>query len=260
MASFAHAWKVQVRVIVALMIRELNTRFGRENIGFLWIVVEPLLFAGLVALVWRAMKGPDVHGVSIVVFVISGYIPLTLFRHSLGRCIKIFDVNSSLLYHRQIKIIDFIVVRFMIEMIGSMIAFVFIGLILWRFGVFPEPYSIGHMIAGWILYCMFTLSLCLVAATLSEMSDVLEKVVPVFTYLMIPLSGTFNMVAWLTPGLREVMLWSPPVSGMELMRYGLFGNAVRPYYDVSTVLVFSVVASAIGLLLCRKVRRTLIVG
>ena len=54
------------------MIRELVTRFGRENIGFLWIMVEPLLFAGLVGIVWRFMKGPEEHGVSIVAFIATG--------------------------------------------------------------------------------------------------------------------------------------------------------------------------------------------
>ena len=58
-SSFAAGWRIQRRVIGALMIRELVTRFGRENIGFLWMMVEPLLFAGLVGIMWRYMKGPE---------------------------------------------------------------------------------------------------------------------------------------------------------------------------------------------------------
>jgi capsular polysaccharide transport system permease protein len=73
-ASLSEGWRIQRRVIVALMSRELTTRFGRENIGFLWIMAEPLLFACLVALVWTIMKGPEEHGVGIVAFVVSGYL------------------------------------------------------------------------------------------------------------------------------------------------------------------------------------------
>jgi ABC-type polysaccharide/polyol phosphate export permease len=40
--SLRQGWDIQVRVIGALMLRELTTRFGRENIGFLWIMVEPM--------------------------------------------------------------------------------------------------------------------------------------------------------------------------------------------------------------------------
>lgn len=50
MKSFSQGLRVQVKVIKALIVRELVTRFGRDNIGFLWIVAEPLLFAGLVGL------------------------------------------------------------------------------------------------------------------------------------------------------------------------------------------------------------------
>ena len=41
-SKLAAGWRIQRRVIGALMIRELITRFGRENIGFLWVMVEPL--------------------------------------------------------------------------------------------------------------------------------------------------------------------------------------------------------------------------
>ena len=34
----------QWRVVGALLIREIYTRFGRESLGFAWIVAEPLVF------------------------------------------------------------------------------------------------------------------------------------------------------------------------------------------------------------------------
>jgi capsular polysaccharide transport system permease protein len=249
----------QSRVIHALMIRELTTRFGRENIGFLWIMVEPLLFAGLVATIWRVMKGPEEHGIGIVAFIVTGYIPITLFRHSVSRSVSVFTVNSSLLYHRQIKILDFIVVRFIIEVLGGMMAFVFIGSILIFFDEFPVPQDIGLFLAGWYLYCLFSFSLCLVIAPLSEMSEVLEKFVPVTTYIMIPFSGLFTMASWLTPNLRDFLLMSPFANGMEMMRKGIWGGEVTAYYDPWNPIICSVVFAAVGLVLCRQVRRTLAV-
>ena len=259
MSSFAAGWRIQRRVIGALMIRELVTRFGRENIGFLWIMVEPLLFAGMVGLLWRYMKGPEEHGVSIVAFVASGYIPLTFFRHAVMRSTLIFTANGSLLYHRQIKVVDFIFVRFLIEAIGSMMAFVFIGTILLVLNEFPVPANVGALLGGWFLYCLFTFSLCLVLAPISEMSEVIEKIMPVTLYIMIPFSGVFNMVSWLAPQFQQAMLYSPFVSPMELIRYGIFGDRVNPMWDVSVPITASVVLMLIGLALCRRVRRQLVV-
>jgi capsular polysaccharide transport system permease protein len=241
------------------MIRELVTRFGRENIGFLWMMVEPLLFAVLVGIVWRFIKGPEEHGISVVAFVATGYIPLTLFRHVLGRSIRLFSANGSLMYHRQVKILDFMLVRFLIEVIGSMMAFVFIAAVLMAVDEFPVPADVGTLIIGWMIYCLFTFAVCLVLAPLSEISDVLEKLVPVTTYIMIPFSGTFNMVSWLTPEAQNVMYYSPFVHPMEMIRYGVFGVRVNAQWDISVPIGASLVLLIIGLSLCRRVRRTLVV-
>ena len=256
---FRRGFKVQVMVIKALMIRELVTRFGRENIGFLWIMAEPLLFAGLVGIVWTYMKGPESHGMGVVAFVASGYIPLTFLRHSFGKSASIFLANSALLYHRQVKVQDFIFVRVTLEAIGSMMAYIFGGLVLGYFGYFPVPADVGSLLAGWGIYIFFVLAICTILAPLSEVSEVVEKLVPISTYIAIPFSGVFNMSSWLPPALREALMWSPLVSGMELMRYGLFGSVVTPYYDIPKALGVSLCCLAVGLILCRRVRRMLIV-
>lgn len=259
MSALRKGWDVQFRVIKALMMRELTTRFGRENIGFLWIMAEPLLFAVLVGLLWRVMKGSSEHGVDIITFVVSGYIPMVLFRSSLNRAVHSFTANGSLMYHRQIKILDIIIVRCLIELIGHMMAYLFIGLVLSAFGFFPWPYHIGFMILGWGYYALFTFSVCLVVAPLSEMNEALEKFIPVTAYIMIPFSGAFYLVSSLTPAAAEIVLYSPPVHGMEMMRYGLFGPSIDPHFDYLYPLKFCLPCMALGLLLCRTVRKDLVV-
>lgn len=259
MASLAKGWDIQVRVIKALMLRELTTRFGRENIGFLWIMVEPLLFALLVGILWRAMKGPLEYGVDIVAFVVTGYIPLVFFRSTVTRAVSSFTANGSLMYHRQIKVLDLILVRFLIEMIGHTMAYFVIAVALGVLNIFPWPHDIGMLILGWLYYSMFTFALALVVAPLSEMSEVLEKIVPVSTYLMIPFSGAFYTVGALYPSAAELVLLSPPVHGMEMMRYGVFGSSIDPHYDYLYPFTICLPCIALGLLLCRVVRKRLVI-
>ena len=42
--SLRDSLRVQGRVLVALLLREMLTRYGRHNIGFLWVFVEPMIF------------------------------------------------------------------------------------------------------------------------------------------------------------------------------------------------------------------------
>lgn len=253
------AWRAQVRVIHALMIRELITRFGRENIGFLWMMVEPLLFAGLVAVLWRVSKGPEEHGISVVAFVISGYIPITLFRHGIARSQAIFTANGSLLYHRQIKILDFLLARFIIEFLGTSMAYVFIAAVLIAADLFPVPHDIGLFLAGFLLYAVFSFSVCLVVAPLSDMSEAVEKFVPIITYIMIPFSGLFYLLSWMQPRFRDYLLWSPFVNGMEMMRKGLWGDQITAYYNPWNPIILAMIFAVFGLTLCRSVRRKLMI-
>lgn len=259
MASLRKGWNTQVRVIGALMLRELTTRFGRENIGFLWIMVEPLLFALLVGFLWRVLKGPAEYGVDIVSFVVTGYIPLVLFRSCVQRGVNIFTANGSLLYHRQVKILDLVLVRFLVEFIGHMMAYLFVGLSLFAVGFFPAPYDIAFLLLGWFYYALFTLSVTLIVAPLSEFSEVLEKIIPVITYITIPFSGAFYLAGSLYPEATSVVLYSPLVHGMEMMRYGVFGPSIDPQYDFLYPLGVTLPFMALGLLLCRVVRRRLVI-
>lgn len=259
MGALREGWNVQVRVIGALMLRELTTRFGRENIGFLWIMVEPLLFALLVGFLWRLLKGPEEYGVDIVSFVVTGYIPLVLFRSCVQRGVNIFTANGGLLYHRQVKILDLVLVRFLIELIGHMMAYLFVGLALFSVGLFPIPYDFAFLLLGWCYYALFTLSITLIVAPLSEFSEVLEKIIPVITYITIPFSGAFYLVGSLHPNAANAALYAPLVHGMEMMRYGVFGPSINPQFDYFYPIAFSLPLMAVGLALCRLVRRRLVI-
>lgn len=252
-------WRIQVRVIGALLVRELITRFGRENIGFLWIMAEPLLFAVLVGIMWRYLHGPTEHGIGIIAFVATGYIPLTMVRSSINRSIGLFRANGGLMYHRQITLTDFILARVSVEVIGAMMAYFLIWALLFYCGLMPWPADFGLFALGWCLYAAFAASLCTIIAPLSEVSEVLEKISPVLTYIMIPFSGTFTMSSWLAGDARAVMYYSPLVACMEMMRGGIFGDLANPIYDASVPVIATLVCFTIGLLLCRRIRRKLVV-
>lgn len=41
-----HGLRVQLRVVGALTLRERGTRFGRDNLGYVWLFLEPALLGG----------------------------------------------------------------------------------------------------------------------------------------------------------------------------------------------------------------------
>ena len=53
--------RIQARVIGALMMRELHTRYGRENIGYLWLILEPMFLATAVGLLLISVARKRIH-------------------------------------------------------------------------------------------------------------------------------------------------------------------------------------------------------
>ncbi len=124
MGDFWENLATQWRVVGALLIREIYTRFGREGLGFGWIRPRAFDFchSGLVGLV--VVRAPYEHGVALMPFLWSGYLPLLLFRHVGARMLLFVRVNAGLLYHRQVTIFDIFLARCLLEIASNLAAVV----------------------------------------------------------------------------------------------------------------------------------------
>jgi capsular polysaccharide transport system permease protein len=257
--GFFNAMAVQRRVIAAIIIREIHTRYGRDNLGFLWVMVEPLMFAGGVMGLWLMLRGSYDHNLPIVAIVLFGYLPLLLFRHTVSHALGFARPNVGLLYHRQVTLLDLIFARISLDFLGSTLAFVFAFFVLYSVGQLKWPVSIPLMLLGWFYMAWFSVGIGLIVGALSERSEIMEKIWQPISYLMLPISGAYMFVVWVPTKFREIYLLMPSVHAYEMIRGGYFGGALETYYSQSYVAYSSAILTLIGLWLVRDTRRFIIV-
>ena len=233
MTSTLKLFLTQGHVIWALVLREMQTRYGRENLGYLWVVGEPILFCGGVTIVWSLIRPSQEHGLPITAFVVTGYIPLTMWRHCVARGLRAFEANGALLFHRQVAPIDIILARVILEIVGTLIAGVIIFFSAISLGFMEPPKDIGLLYTGILYHIAFCTASSLFIASLSERSEVIEKVISVATYLSLPLSGAFVMVSWVPEKYQWILLLSPSAQDLEMIRGGEFGFRSHPIYSYS---------------------------
>jgi capsular polysaccharide transport system permease protein len=255
---FTGALRLQAIVIFALMMREIHTRYGRENLGFVWLIAEPFMFCMGVIGIWTVLHGRYEHGIPILGFVLTGYMPLTLWRHCVQRSVHCFRANASLLYHRQVRMLDLLVARIVLEVYGSIIAYAVIAFIFWATGFYELPEDWGLFYLGWAYMIAFSGGLGLVMGCVSEMAEWSEKLVGPFMYFLLPISGVFFMTDWLPDRYRELALYVPTVNAFEMIRGGQFGPSVRVHYEIGYTTAVSVALILLGLILCRQVHRHLV--
>lgn len=214
--------RTQYKVIGALFMREVLTRFGRHNIGFLWIFVEPMLFTLGVTTLWYFSGAHHSSDMPIVAFALTGYSSVLLWRNMPGRCVAAIEPNQSLLFHRQVRIIDVYAARILLEGVGATMSFVILSIIYISIEWMKPPEDLLKVVIAWLLLAWFGGALALLIGTLAFFSETVEKLWHPLSYIIFPLSGSAFVVSALPPAGQQVVLILPMVHGIELLREGYF--------------------------------------
>ena len=245
--------QIQLRIIWALLLREVLTRFGRHNIGFLWMFVEPMLFTVGVTALWTATKSVHGSNLPIVAFAITGYSSVLLWRNMPSRCIKSLDPNLGLLYHRNVRPLDIFLARLILEAAGAGMSFTFLVLFFHFVGWLEFPENVLQVLGGWLLIAWFGTAIALFLGALAESSELVEKLWHPVSYLLFPLSGAAFLVNALPTMAQKYILYLPMVDGVEFLREGYFGSQMIAHYNIGYVVVFNAIMTLFGLAETRKV-------
>jgi len=253
-ASLRHSWAIQWRVIKALFVRETLTRYGRKNIGFLWLFVEPMMFTLFIVALWSFVRG---HGsnLPIVAFAVTGYSSVMLWRNMPARTIGGLGPNLSLMYHRNVRVIDIFMARLSLEMAGATMSFLVLSLVFTYAGWMALPEDILKVLFGWFMLAWFGTALALFLGALNERFEAVEKIWAPFSYIMFPLSGAAFLVEALPKPAQEFVLWFPMVHGVEMVRDGYFGSVIHARYDVAYMMLVNAVLSLLGLAGVRQINQ-----
>lgn len=253
--SLRRSWAVQRRVVGALLMREVLTRYGRHNIGFLWLFAEPMLFTLGVTALWTAFR--NVHGsaLPIVAFAVTGYSSVLLWRNMPTRCIHAVSPNLALMYHRNVKVMDIYLARLLLEAGGATISFAVLAAVFTAVGWMKPPQDPLAVLAAWALLAWFGFGLAILVGSYSEGSDVVEKLWHPVAYLLFPLSGAAFIVDAFPAGLQKFLLLVPMVNGVEMLREGYFGSQVHSHYDASYLALWCAALSLLGLARMRTMSR-----
>ena len=253
--SLRHSFAIQTRVIGALLMREMITRFGRHNIGFLWLFLEPMLFTLGVTTLWFLVKATHGTSLPICAFAVTGYSSILLWRNCSNRSVKSIEVNLSLLYHRHVKVFDLFAARLILEIAGATASCMVLTTVFTALGLMDAPADILTAVIGWLLLAWFAVALSLIVGAASERSELVERVWHIITYLLFPLSGSAFMVDWFPKSIQEYLLWIPMIHGTEMIRHGYFGTDVHTYESPTYLIWVNSVMLLLGLALIKDAAR-----
>lgn len=255
LGSWIRGWRVQARVIGALLMRELHTRYGRENIGYLWLFGEPMTLAGAITLLHASEKSRFGSDVRAVPFALLGYSIFIMFRGLVTRSEGAIESNAPLLYHRTVTVFDILAARAILEVSATAVTFAVLLFFTIMLGYSDPPARPLELMAGvgFMAWFSFGVSMNLTAAT--HENRLLGRFVHPITYVLMPTSGAFFMLGWVPEPYRTWLWYLPLVQIFELSRYGLFEALTDRYVSYVYLVAWCMVLSYMGLVALRRLRR-----
>lgn len=234
----------KVRVLHALMLREMVTRYGVSRLGYVWAMLEPVGFVALLSLLFSQIAHAPPIGRSFPLFYATGFIVFHWFHDISTVVARSAYVNRPLFTFPAVTPLDTVIARFCLQALtGLAVAVVvFSGILIFTPGqveIRPLP-----LLQGFALAATLGLSLGLFNVWATAVSKTWELIWSLVSRPLLLISCVFYTF-WSVPQLARDVLWfNPLIHAVGYVRAGFY-----PAYDAAHVTPGYVVMISGGLVL-----------
>ena len=258
-SSISSAFSVQARVLYALMLRETKTRYSRMRVGYLWAVAEPMLFIGIFFLMFHLAGRPEVSGMPLLAFLVTGASPYILFRDSMQIVMSALTGNKPLLAFPQVTLFDLTIARGLLEMATHFTAAL---LLILAVAVFAGPLKVENMLSA--TFWFFSAGLLGLGAgigfgAIATLFPSVQQLVQVL--LGRPLffiSGLFFTTDMVPEKILGLALINPLLHIIELIRSAFFVEFESQHASWQYVMIFVLTVLFLGLVAQVGLRRRIL--
>lgn len=248
--------RTQGRIVGALILREMRTRFGRSRLGYVWAILEPISHLLTLGSVFSLLNhSPPPVGDNLFLFYLTGLLPFLMFGHVSQEVMTALVANKSVLQLSIIKRADVIWARALLNLATEIV----VGLIV--FSAFAVN-GIQGMPADLLTVTQSILCLWLIATgigvlniVLSELAATWEGIFGAINRLLYFGSGIYYSPISMPETVRNILIWNPVLQSIEWFRSGFYHQYSPHWLDRTYVLEWVVGAMLVGFAAERATRR-----
>ncbi len=242
----------------ALFLRELNMRFSVSRMGLFWTFFQPFFQVVLFVLIKVFLFGRTSENFDFAVFLALNFTAFNMFRNIVGKSMGAFTANRGLFVYKQVKPIDTIIARSMVEVfITGIIILIFIMIGLY-FEFDMDIKNLGMVSLGYLWLIVFTFSLALFLAVANTFISSISNIIGFVMYALMFGSALFYTIDMLSPELQTLLLYNPLTHFMEMIHGSYFYTLDDSYVDYSYMAFWTVTLLFIGLWLYMKLEKRII--
>lgn len=252
-------WERQGRVILAIMLRDIRTRFFGHGVGFLVAIAWPLAHILILLAIYAAAGRAAPYGDSAALFFATGLAPFMTFSYMSRFVMYSVLMNRPLLAFPAVKITDILFARILLEGLGACCMVITLAAILALSGVDVVPRDPVDASLAFGAALLLGAGYGIVNGILAMAMPTWATAYTLFIIVMYITSGVLFVPDALPESLRLAIMINPAVHLVEWMRsayYEGYGTLVinKPY------LMFCALSSLFGGLLAERAFRCLLLA
>ncbi|NRG18545.1 ABC transporter permease [Rhizobiales bacterium] len=243
------ALRTHFRVIAALVIREMTTRYGNKIGGYIWAIVDPVAFIALMSIVFSAIAHSPPIGRSFVLFYASGYMAFWIYRSMTDQVSQAAKSNRALLNYPIVSPFDTFVARAALQG-GTQLAvcvLIFSGI-----AVFITPLhslDFQSLITASLVAITLGVGIGMLNSVLFRMSEVYQQVFNIINRPLFIVSGVFFLPESIPHPYQDYLLWNPVSHIIGWFRRGIYPSYRAAFVDEAWLIGIAIAALFTGLLI-----------
>ncbi len=240
------------RAILALILREMATSYGRSPLGYLWAILEPLAGIALLTLVFSALVRKPPLGDSFPIFYATGIVPFMFYGDISNKVMASLGFSRQLLVYPSVTFVDAILARFLLAVLTQCtVAYcLFTGMLM----VFDARVvlDVWAVLLGISMAISVGLGVGVVNCFLTGMSDTWRRIWAIINRPLFLISCTFFLYDSVPEPYRGWLWYNPLVHVIGQVRSGFYPYYEATYVSVPYVLGLSFSLTAVSLLFLRR--------
>ena len=221
-----------IRIVSALLIREMSTRFGNKPGGYIWALLDPVAHVLMLTILFQAIAHVPPLGSNFTLFFATGYIAFHFYQGTMKYMSEALQANKSLLSYPNVAPIDTLIARLILQiftmiLVGFIILTVSVHYSRMRYGV-----DWGYVFISMVAAAALATGVSLSNTVLFLKSPLYEKVYQIAMKPAFMLAGVFYLPDALPHPFREIIGYNPVVHLVALFRKGFYPEYRAVILDV----------------------------
>ena len=251
--NLTETWKFR-DLLMSLAGRDLKLRYKQTALGVIWVIVQPLMAAGVFAFVFGKVARLSSNGVPYLLFSFAGLLGWNLFSNTVTKCSGCLVGNSQLISKVYFPRLILPLSTVSSALVDFLVAFALMGVLMFLYGVGPS-WGLLLLPVWMALLLMLALGIGLCTAALAVSYRDVQYIVPVFIQILLYASPIAYALSAVPAHFRSVYELNPLSAPLEAFRASILQTPWPDWRGLAGAAVVSMLVFLAGIYSFKRMER-----